>query len=510
MKLQDYKLEITVFFSGAVVMIFELVGSRILAPYFGNSLFIWTSIIGVILGSLSYGYYLGGKLADEKPSTQKLGFILLSSALSIAFLTILKEPILIFLQKNISDIRAGSIIGSLILFLPTSLLLGMVSPYATRLKIKDIQTSGKTVGTLYAVSTLGSIVGTFFAGFYLIPFFGTNKLLIILSATLILTSLLLSHKNLKPKLITFFLLLLIWTGLIHLNQLLAENNFYDIDTAYSRVWIYNRKTNSKYGPAKVLQINAENHSSMYLESDELVNVYTKYYHLIRHFKPNFQQTLMIGGGGYSFPRDYLKKYPQAKIDVVEIDPEVTKLAKKHFRLKPSPRLNIYHQDGRVFLNQTQKTYDAILIDAFSTIVPPYQLTTKEAIQKQFDLLKENGVVILNLVSAIESKKGKLFRAEYATYQTVFPQVYAFPLDNKQQPKSTTNIILVALKSSNKPSFTTQDPKLDSYLENLWQKPISSDLPVLTDNHAPVEYYAHPILQARSSRTSPLLHKLNSL
>ncbi|MDP2709047.1 MAG: fused MFS/spermidine synthase [bacterium] len=211
MKPKKYILELAVFACGAIVMIFELVGSRVLGPYLGTSIFIWTSLIGIILASLSLGYYLGGYLADKKATFDILSLIVLAAAFFIGLDIVIKDPLLVFLQTSVSDIRAGSVIASLILFLPPGLLLGMVSPYAVKLKISDLGTSGSTVGKLYAISTAGSILGTFLSGFYLIPRFGTNKLLLILAAALIIVSLILSAgRFIKTKIIFLLLAGLGW------------------------------------------------------------------------------------------------------------------------------------------------------------------------------------------------------------------------------------------------------------------------------------------------------------
>lgn len=483
-------MELIVFICGAVVMIFELVGSRVLGPYVGTSIFVWTSLIGIILGSLSIGYYLGGNIADKNPKINTLSLIVFLSAIFIGLTIIIKDFLLIYLQTGIPNIKVSSVIASLLLFSPASILLGMVSPYAAKLKLDSLNTSGKTIGNLYAISTAGSIFGTFLSGFYLIPHFGTNKLLIILSITLIITSLFLfSKKIIKSRLSILILMIIGWYFVTGFNYLSQNTGFIDIDTAYNRIWIYdyiNQKTNKS---ARIMGINNENHSSMFLDSDELTNEYTKYYHLAKHFFPDFKTTLMFGGAGYSYPKSFLNSYAEATIDVVEIDPMVTKLAKKYFNLKENFRLNIYHEDGRVYLNKTQKKYDVIFGDAFSSHYSlPYQLTTKEAIQKKYNILNDNGVVILNLISAIDGKKGAFLRAEYATYKIIFPQVYLFPVQEATDGNEVQNIILIALKSKDKQNFNDADPGLNEYLQHLWKKEIADDVPILTDDFAPVDFY----------------------
>lgn len=495
MKIHKYILEITVFVCGAVVMVFELIGSRVLAPYFGTSLFVWTSIIGVILGSLSLGYYWGGKIADRKVSLKGLSFIVLLAALFIGSTIFVKDFLLYFMKLGETDIKTGSVLASLILFLPTSFLLGMVSPYSLKLRMEKLETSGSTAGNLYALSTSGSIIGTFLSGFYLIPRFGTNKLLIILFVVLIANSLLISYKDLFKRKMALLVMALLGFFMYSPYQMKAEENgFIDIDTAYNRVWIYEFIDQRTSKPVRMMGINNENHSLMYLDSDELANEYAKYYHLAKFFNPGFRKTLMLGGGGYSFPKDFLNKYPEATIDVVEIDPKLTELSRKYFRLKDDPRLSIFHQDGRVFLNRTKEKYDVIFGDAFNSCYSiPYQLTTKEAVEKKYDILNEKGVVLLNIISAIEGDKSGFLKAEYATYKSVFPQVYVFPTAEPSDGEEVQNIMLVALKSPDVPDFRSGGDEFGPYLSFLWKKEIGSEEPILTDDHAPVDHYISKII-----------------
>ena len=187
--MKKFFLEIVVFLCGGVVMAFEIIGSRMLGPYVGTSMIVWTSIIGVILLSLSLGYYWGGRIADRWPRADILSFIIFVSALFMIASAFLKDDILQFLLSRIHNIKIVSLIASLILFTLPSVLLGMVSPYAARIKMKTIEKSGSTVGNLYAISTIGSILGVFLAGFYLIPAFKITHILLLLSIILIAVSL---------------------------------------------------------------------------------------------------------------------------------------------------------------------------------------------------------------------------------------------------------------------------------------------------------------------------------
>ena len=176
--------------------------------------------------------------------------------------------------------------------------------------------------------------------------------------------------------------------------------------------------------------------------------------------------------------------------MVEIDPKVTQLAKDYFKLKEDPRLGIYHNDGRTYLNHTDKTYDVILGDAFnSSYSIPYQLTTQESAQKMHDILNEDGVVILNIISSIEGDSGKFFRSEYATFKAVFPQLLVYPLRDSKNGNTIQNIFLIALKSKDKIyPLTSDEIDINNRLEKFWHKDIPNDLPILTDDFAPVDYY----------------------
>lgn len=483
--MKKYSLEFIVFVCGAQVMILEMVGSRVLAPYLGTSLFVWTSLIGVILGCLSLGYYQGGKLADKKGNYRALSLIIFLAALAVGILSLSKEPILFYLQKNLTDLRLTATVAATILFGPASILLGMVLPLASKLKIKSLESTGATVGTLYAVSTIGSIFGTFLAGFFLISFFGSTAILMMISASLSVLSLLIYFKSLtllKISLAAAVIIIIATTDFSNPRQ-----GFRDIDTNYNRVWIIDYFDQELKDQVRMLRINDESSSAMFLDGEDLVYDYTKYYRLIRYFHPDPKTALMIGGGAYSYPKDFLNNFDKSSIDVVEIDPKITSIAKEYFGLKENPRLKTYDEDGRTFLNRNSKKYEAIFIDAFKSATIPYQLTTREAVLKISQSLAQDGVVMANIISSIGGDKGKFLRSEVATYKSVFPQVLLFPVQYPKDETLTQNIILVALKSSLRGELKSSDSELKDYLSHAWPGVIS-EAPILTDDFAPVDYY----------------------
>lgn len=505
--MKKYILEIVVFICGAAVMILELVGSRLLAPYLGTSIFVWTSLIGIILGSLSLGYWLGGKLSDLKPDYKIFSGIIFEAALWIAGVAFFNEIILILVEKFVRDIRYGAVLASLILFTCPSILLGMVSPYAVRLKIKAVDESGQTVGLLYAISTIGSIAGTFLTGFVLLAYFGTTSILLSLSIFLLLASILAYVPYFfKTKMVFILFFSICALASDSSGAILRGDEFIDVTTPYNRVWIIDEKESNK----RIMVLNGAINSAMYLDKDDLFYPYTEFYRLGGHFNLALKRCLMIGGGGYSYPKDFLKENPNTYLDVVEIDPYLTALAKKYFKLPNNSRLTFYHEDGRTFLNRTKNKYDAIFIDAYDDVSIPFQLTTQEAIQKMFEALNEEGIVIINIFSALEGETGMFLQAEYSTFKSIFPQVYLFPVYYLDNRSALQNVMLVALKSSVKPSFISNNPSLNRYLKHLWTEPVKKDLPILTDDFAPTHRYAMKIAPAFLRKKNPLIQKIRFL
>ncbi len=488
-----YILDITVFICGALVMIYEVVGSRIVSPFIGTSTYVWTSLIGVILASLSLGYWLGGRLADRRPDVRVLAAVIFIAGGLVSVTILTKEIVLTGVASLPAGLEIRSILAAVFLFAPASIALGFVTPYAVKLKMSSLDDAGKTVGRLYALSTVGSIVGTFAAGFVLIPFVGSVRTLYLIAASLISLSVLLAPFAIRPS--SFIVLMLLGLGIggseFSRYYMLRTAGLRDVDTEYSRVQIF-QSTDTKTGrPIRAMATDPYFvQSVIYLDGDELFAEYTAYYHLLRYFRPDFAKTLMIGGAGYSFPQDYLRTYPNAVIDVVEIDPGMTKIAREHFRLQDNERLNIVHEDGRVFLNRaTTGSYDAVLMDAFGSLFSvPYQITTIEAVRNIDRVLDEDGIVIFNVGSAIRGDACGFLRAEMATYKAVFPHVLLFKVNADYTDEQVQNVMIVACKSTCDVGGGTGDAEISRMLEHRYLGDLPLTLPILTDDLAPVEYY----------------------
>ena len=494
-------LRVVVFVCGSVVMILELAASRIIAPYLGTSIIIWTSLIGIILGSLSLGYWLGGKLADDRPSFKKFSLVIFVAAVLTGAISYFK-PILGIIA-TIDSLQASALIATLVLFAPATIVLGIVAPYAARLCLSTIEGSGKTIGNLYALSTLGSIVGTFLGGFLLISFFGSTKILLILSLALGLCSLgvFIASGSKKGEGLYLLFLILFSTPFIfpapgvilaHGGTLVA-----DLDTNYNRMWVYDHIDPVTKRPVRYLTNTVEViQSGIFLDRPtELLDDYAKIFDLAKYLYPSFAKAAMIGAGSFSYPEHFVAAYPKAHLTVVEIDPKLTDIAKQYFFFRDSPNITILNEDGRTFLNKNTETYQIFYMDAFlSYWAIPFQLTTREAVSRIKDSLTEDGIVFTNLISGITGRSGEFFRSEYATYASVFPYVYVFQVSTSTPPDRLQNIVLLASNADLSKKIAVGKTQ-NSLFNRLWTKQIENDMSVLTDDFAPVEFYTSKVFFA---------------
>ena len=486
-----YKTEILAFFAWALVMVFEILWARIFWPYIGNSLFVWTSIIAVVLWALAAGYYHGWVIADKWAWEKFISRLFLVSSVTFLLLYVYKDAILLSVSMSITDIRLSSFLLSLILLAPSSYLLGMIPPILIKNELKNLETWGRTVGRLGSIGTIWSIIWTLATGFFLLPYFWVNTLILLLAVSCLALSL---YTFLRWDIFLRF----IFSSLIILaslheyidQQVLRSNDIHIYNSPYSRIEVSDAVLNNGR-MVRNLYVDNVTHAGKYLDSDELLYPYTKYYHLFSPLFPEAQKVLMLWGAAYSYPQDFLLKYPEKYIDVVEIDSQMTYIAKKHFWLVDNPRLRTFHQDGRVFLNRNTETYDAILWDAFGSFFSvPYQLTTLETVERKYDSLSENWVVLLNIIWALEWDKARFIEAQYNTYKAVFPEVFLLPVSDPYDTSLVQNIMLIALK--NPLSLQTLDSETVSqeHRDFLSRKTFlpKNTTPLLSDNFAPVDYY----------------------
>ena len=483
--MKKYIMKITVFLCGALGMVLELVAARILSPYVGSSNLIWTTIIGIMLTSMSIGYWLGGKIADKRPDINLLSFFILIGAFFTSIIPILETALVKPLSEVMNELVIIAIICSTIVFGIPSFILAMVSPFAVKLEDKNHEEIGKTSGKISSLSTIGSIVGTFVAGFLLIPNLGVRTLILIITITLIILSFVMFNKKNVKYSICMFLCLLTLIGLNYYGKVLFDKNnpdiIKDVDSEYSRIWIKNIPVGEiSY---KTMEVDTGLESYINKDTNEMGARYLYYYDLFDYYNKDAKSTLMIGGAAYTYPTYYLNKYQEKTIDVAEIDEKMTELAIEEFDLDiENPRIKIYHQDGRSFLNNTKNKYDTILIDAFKGLNAPFELTTYEALTKAKNTLNDNGMVITNIISSLEGEDEEFIKYEYATYKAVFDDVKLFKVRDTEKTESQ-NLILIGFKNGK----NINEEKYEEY-KNLLEMEITdftSDREIVTDHFAPI-------------------------
>lgn len=508
---------VLVFAGGAALMALELIGSRVLAPYFGNSIFVWGSLIGTFMAALAGGYYVGGRLADRWPSRRLLEGIILTAGLSILAVPVYSGAFTSWVAGLGLGPKIGPLLAATALFAVPSLLLGTLSPFALKLRTRDIAVIGNTAGGLYALSTAGSIAGTFATAFWLIPVFNVRTVLQVLGAALAVlagTDLAITARRKGP---TAFIVLLVVVALTAASPLGAmvgsafprERVLFDRETLYHHVRVVDA------GDSRFLRFDNSWQSGMYLsDPDRARFTYTDFFHLALVWNPRPKDALFIGLGGGSAPKKFLASYPDLRVDVAEIDPVVIAVAREFFGVPgDGPRLKVAAEDGRLFLKGTAKTYHFIAVDAYYADAVPFHLFTREFFALAGRRLKPDGVLAINVIASFKGEHSHLFRSVYRTVAEVFPEVYLFavPVDQTESPGSIDpelqrNIILVATKGAGKTDpeevqrraaeladdGTFKSEALAVYAGYLYDASSirTDDVPVLSDDYAPVDSLLH--------------------
>lgn len=487
--MKKYKIKLAVFLCGALGMVLELVAARILSPYVGSSNLIWTTIIGIMLISMSIGYWLGGKIADKRPDLNLLSLFILLGAFFTSLIPVLETLLVKPLSQTNTNLVLIAIITSAFVFGIPSFILAMVSPFAVKIEeLSDEKHSniGKTSGKISSLSTIGSIVGTFGAGFLLIPNLGVRVLILIITIVLYVLAFMMYNDKNKRYCALMVLILICLLGINYYGKYIFEKSnldiIEDIDSEYSRIWV--KQIQSGDVTYKAMQVDTGFESYIDQETKQMGAPYLYYYDLFDYFNKDAKSTLMIGGAAYTYPTYYLNKYQDNTIDVVEVDKKMTEIAQEQFGLDiTNPRLKIYHQDGRSFLNRTDNKYDTILIDAFKGLNAPFELTTYEALTEAKNLLNDNGMVITNILSGLEGKDADFIEYEYATYKEVFPEVKLYQVRDENE-KIKQNLILIGFKNKIE---NTDETKKEQYA-NLLNREVtdfSSNRRIVTDHYSPI-------------------------
>jgi predicted membrane-bound spermidine synthase len=452
-------LYVIVFISGLVSLAVEFAASRLLGNYFGTSNLVWASIIGLILIYLTAGYFIGGAWADKSPKHETLYQILAWAALAVGLIPLASRPILRLASNAFDQLQMGALIGSftvvMVLFIIPVTLIGTASPFAIRLAITNTQQAGKISGRIYAISTLGSFIGTFLPVLLLIPTIGTYRTFLVLSALLMLFSLIgLFITSGWRKLLPYVWMPLIIIGLFIWGVPGTDKNtsglVYETESSYNYIQVVNQDDYI------LLRLNEGQGVHSIYKTDQLFFngpweqvVAAPFFNSAPISPESISDIAIVGLAAGTTVRDAALVFPNAEIDGIEIDPKIVEVGRKYFDMN-EPNLNVIVQDGRWAIQNSTKLYDIISVDAYRPPYIPWHMTTQEFFKILKDHLKEDGVMVINIGRGVDDRR--LIDSLYTTIHTIFPTIYITDLSG------SFNSILFATNSE-----TSLQNFLDNYL-----------------------------------------------
>jgi spermidine synthase len=503
-------LYLAVFVGGMSTMAIEFSASRLLGNVFGTSNMVWANVIGLILLYLTAGYFIGGRWADKSPYPTTLYRILLWAAFLSALIPLVARPVLSTAASAVFGAEAalalGSFISVLVLFALPITLLGCVSPFAIRLAITDLASAGKISGRIYAISTLGSLIGTFMPVLFIIPQLGTFRTFILFSGILYAIGFigLWLHQGVKTLRYLWMPILILILAIIALQGPLrppapSTELLYEGESEYNYIQVQEDANGYRYLYLNEGQgIHSQWHPDQYTDQRTWTYFLTAPYFNAPPYTPDDVNSLAIVGlAAGTIARQYTAVYGHIPIDGIEIDAEIIRVGEEFFEMGPEhmPNLTAYAQDGRYMLNQLGKQYSVIAMDAYRPPYIPWHLTTVEFFQEVYDSLEENGVAAINVGRTHTDRR--LIDALTTTMLYVFPSVHAMDIPG------SFNTILVATKQptsaenlSQNLALLTADGVILDYAKNMLAQPLqvavnslvpihTSDV-IFTDDHAPVE------------------------
>jgi spermidine synthase len=412
-------LSALVFVAGIGTLAVEISASRLLAPYYGSSTIVWANLIGLVLASLSVGYWLGGRLADRRPEPRVLGALVLAAAVWIAATPFVARPFLDVTVEGIDEASAGAAIGSFFatlgLFAPSVTLLGMVAPFAIRLALGAVEVAGSVAGRLYALSTVGSLLGTFLSALVAIPLIGTQRTLLLSAALLALVGAVLVGRRwlLVPAAVAA--LAGVPPGAIKADDELV----YETESRYQYIQVVQR------GEARYLRLNegVAVHSVWRPDSVLTGGEWDMFLLVPALLDRQVERVAILGNAAGTIARAYGVYYPRAEIDGVELDPDVSRVGRRWFGMEDNPRLRVVDADARPFLANTARRYDLIVVDAYRQPYIPFYLATREFFRLARERLTPGGIVALNVASVPRDRE--LARSIAGTLAAELPQVWAW-------------------------------------------------------------------------------------
>jgi spermidine synthase len=409
------RLGLVAFLVGGATLATEIAASRLLAPFFGASTVVWANIIGLTLAYLALGYWLGGRLADRRPEPRVLAAILLVAAVALAVTPFAARPLLRWALHGVDAVETGSVVGSffaaLALFAVPVTALGAAAPFLVRLALDRVEEAGRVAGRLYALSTAGSLVGTFLAALVAIPWLGTQRTLVATAAFVALGATLLAGRAWAVAPVAAVALLAVPPPEI-------KNAIYEAESRYQYIRVV-----AEADGRRELELNEGVVTHSTWRPDTVLT--GRYWDLFLMLPPLLEREprtmLVIGNAGATIARAYGRYYPGVAIDGVELDPKVNEVARRFFGADDNPRLRLIAADGRPFLEGTSKRYDLIVVDAYRQPYVPFYLATSEFFRLAREHLRPGGALALNVAATPNDRK--LSDTIGTTLVTAFPQAW---------------------------------------------------------------------------------------
>jgi spermidine synthase len=476
---------VLVFVVGSSTLGAEIAAARLMAPFFGASTIVWANTIAVVLVALSVGYWFGGRMADRRPDIRSLCLLVLVASVLLGLVPIVAQPFLSLSVQAFDDVSLGAGLGSLLgvlaLVAIPVLMLGAVSPWAIRLKLERIEDSGETAGRMYAISTVGSLLGTFLSALLLIPLVGTQRTFLVFALALAVVATLGLGRRWAIVPLGVAALLALPIGTVKASG--VGKVIHETDTEYQ----YARVIDHANGE-RTLELNeGQAIHSLYRPDSVLTDGYWDGFLLapfaVRRDPP--RRVAMLGFAGGTVARAYARYFPDARIDGVEIDSELFDIGRRYFGLRPRPQLHEYGEDARPFLRRIDARYDVIYLDTYRQPYIPFYLSTREFFELARKRLAPGGVVVVNLGHPEGSDA--LEKVLSATMGTAFTHI-------ARDPMEPTNTILMASQAPiTRANLLAASRRLPEDLRPLAQRSSARLAPrlrggaVYTDDRAPVEW-----------------------
>ena len=518
-------LNVVVFVCGAALMALELVAARVLAPALGNSIFVWGSVISVVMVALSLGYWLGGQLADKARATRALAPLIAGAGV----LTVLVPPVAEAVLPFAADLgpRLGSLVASALIFFLPALFLATVSPLGVRLAAsRGLTHIGRSAGGLYAISTGGSIVGTLATSFWLIPLLSLEPLIVAIGFLLFGSSITalalprlypdadahLSPASSAPAVRRFpaatvtTLSLILLGGVLGGSVLLGVAKVPEADAQGRRILMrqdtqYHRISVTEEDGIRRLHFDSSTQSAIDMKDGYRSEVtYPNYADLALAVNPTAKRVLVMGLGAGAVPKRWWRDYPDMTIDVVEIDPAVVDVSRRYFGLPQDERLTVATQDARRFIQTTDRTYDVVFVDAYYADSLPFHLTTGEFFAEVKKRMAPDGVIAYNVIGSVAGERSRLFRGMHRTVSATWDHQWVFPIGIGENGLAELNRNIIVLASDTGVSQDELARRIKSNVDgrvrlegfakfgaDLYTPFIPvDDVPLLTDAYAPVD------------------------